>query len=321
MRLSDAQLQVLVSMRLNARAPVPAVAKQLRLKQSTVRSALNYLESRSIVEPFALINLSPLGFTEYDITCRLAFTSDAEREKFYRYLSSCKQVIQILKLGGSFQCTFTICAKSPIEVDSLLQTIGSTFGPVCINEAVCVCLRYRIFSPQYLSPKAKLVRSSVTVSTNPYDTAIDETDRLILTSLAHDPKASLREIEMATKIPLATLSRRIRELERRGVFQGYIWQIRPEPFSHSCFRVYISLRGLSAKLKSRLDEFAQEHLNITYLIEWLGSWQYCLGLIVEDSSQATQIVNQVGDILGSAIDQIILVPVIEDIKMKFFPTL
>jgi Lrp/AsnC family leucine-responsive transcriptional regulator len=178
-----------------------------------------------------------------------------------------------------------------------------------------------IFPPRYLSPKAKLVSSSVTVAHKPYDVGIDETDRQILSSIAHDAKASLRDISRETNIPVATLSRRLNELEHRGVFQGYIWQIRPESFSHASFRIYISLRGISAKLKLRLEEFAKEHLNITYLIEWLGSWQYCLGVIVGDSNQATEIVNQVGDILGTAIEQIILVPVVEDVKMKFFPTL
>lgn len=321
MRLTDAQLQVLVSTRLDAKAPAPVVAKLLGLKSTTVRSAQQFLVERQIIEPFALINLSPLGFTEYDITCRLAFTSEGERRKFFGFLTAQKQVIQVLQLGGSFQCTFTICAQSPLEVEAFLQTLGSNFGPVCINEAICVCLRYKIFCPQCLSPKAKLLRRVVSVATLPYDKSIDETDRTILTHLARSSKASLREISVFSKVPLATLSRRLHDLERKGVFHGYISLIHQSGFAQAGFRIYLSFRGTSAKLKARLDQFAESHPNVTYLIEWLGSWHYCLGLVASDSNQATQVVNEVGDILGAAIDQIVLVPVIEDLKMSFFPTL
>lgn len=50
---------------------------------------------------------------------------------------------------------------------------------------------------------------------------LDETDRLLLAALAADGRASHRELSDRTGVSLATVNRRVRQLEAEGVIRGY----------------------------------------------------------------------------------------------------
>lgn len=55
--------------------------------------------------------------------------------------------------------------------------------------------------------------------------ALDDTDRTVLRALRQDGRASHREIAARTGLSLATVNRRVRALEERGVILGYTTRI------------------------------------------------------------------------------------------------
>lgn len=57
--------------------------------------------------------------------------------------------------------------------------------------------------------------------------ALDETDQTILRALRQDGRASHREVSARTGLSLATVNRRVRALEARGVIEGYTVRIDP----------------------------------------------------------------------------------------------
>lgn len=62
----------------------------------------------------------------------------------------------------------------------------------------------------------------------PLATALDDTDRSILAELVGDGRASHREIAERTGVSLATVNRRVHQLEDQGVIQGYTAIVDPE---------------------------------------------------------------------------------------------
>lgn len=51
--------------------------------------------------------------------------------------------------------------------------------------------------------------------------AVDDTDRTLLRALTEDGRASHRELAARTGMSLATVNRRVRAMEERGVIKGY----------------------------------------------------------------------------------------------------
>lgn len=55
----------------------------------------------------------------------------------------------------------------------------------------------------------------------PVPSALDDTDRTLLRALRQDGRASHRELAARTGLSLATVNRRVRAMEERGVIRGY----------------------------------------------------------------------------------------------------
>ena len=62
----------------------------------------------------------------------------------------------------------------------------------------------------------------------PVASTLDEVDRQLISALVEDGRASHREIAERTGISLATVNRRIRTLEDRGVIRGYTALVDPD---------------------------------------------------------------------------------------------
>jgi DNA-binding Lrp family transcriptional regulator len=318
MRLGDKDAKVLVCMRLAADAPIPLVAKTLGMKESSVRAITKRLKDLKVVSPLKLVNVSKLGYTEYDVTCGLALRGAEERRRFFQHLIQSKQISQVVEAGGAYHCTFTVCAQTPAAVDLFLAQLSEKFGAVFVNESIGVCLRYSIYPPKYLSSKQAL-KDAVVVTTEAIDPSLDMLDRKLLTAVSRHPEYSDRELARSLGMPISTVSYRLKALIEKGVLLGCINMVQPHLFQHQMFRIYLSVRGLTPKLKNQITNFAAHHPHITYLIEWLGDWQFGFGVMVEHSSQASEVVNQFYDLLGEWLNELTLFPVGEDLKMEFFP--
>jgi DNA-binding Lrp family transcriptional regulator len=317
-KLSETDSAVLAAMRLNADESAIKIAKALRLKQSSVRSSIARLRSCGAIKRYALINISTLGLVEYDITCGLSFRSSTERENFFNYLIKSPQISQVYELGGTYHCFFTVCAKNPIEVDQYLQELGAKFGPVFLNLCLGVTLRYATFPPKYLFPTCKFPRDSVVVSTSKVTIEPDQLDKKLLRALSKYGDASERDLAKILGVPHSTISYRVNKLMKSGTLVGHLNQMDAKNFGHEAFSIALSLRNVTPQLRTAIFEFAKKHPNIIYIVEWIGSYHCCLGVIARDALVASAIVNELYELLGQALNEIILTPIIKIHKAEFY---
>jgi len=318
MQLTETQAKVLAATRLDANAPIPDTAKTLGLKENSVRSALQRLTQQRVIMRVPMINISKLGYTEYDVTCALALNGDLKRESFINYLRKSPLVSQILETGGIYHCAFTVCARTPSEVDRFLQQICTRFGSVFVSKTIGVCLSYTIFPPKFLSKKGS-AKKFISVPTCALEPELKKKDRDILRTISFNPEYSMRDVARELGVPISTLSYRFRVLTETETLLGYIYLIEPSVFSYEAFRIYFSLRNANPKLKEALFKFSAAHKHITYFVEWIGEWDVCLGVIVPDAAAVSGLVNEIYDLLGSSLDKLVLFPIIRDVKMSFFP--
>lgn len=319
MKLSDIEAMVLVAVRLDADMSVPALARHLRVKETRVRHALLKLKERGAIRRFAMLNISALGYVEYDITCGLALRGEEERAKFFEYLVRSPQVSQVLETGGKYHCVFTVCAKTPIDVDLYLQKLGAKFGPIFVNESIGVNLRYANFPPKYLAPQKRSPTDAIIIPTRPPSAELDKVDLKVLRALSKYRDASVRDLARTLGMPVSTLNYRLSALQKSGILVGYFNQMEPRSFGHHGFMIYLSFKTITAELRSAVYDFCRNHPNVTYMIDWIGVWQCAIGSVASDASVASALSNEIYDHFGPSLNEITLFPILKDHKMDFFP--
>lgn len=308
MNLLDNEIKVLCALRLNSELPISKLAKLLGMKQSTVAHAVSKLLERQYISRFAIIDSSKLGFNEYDITCSLAIRGDAQRQSFFEYLEGLQNITSVARIGGIFHCAFTVCAKSPLEVDNILADIGDRFGPVLVDPYITIALRNHLFGAKYLGSIPKGLAQSVTVEMGKGVFAADETDLKIVQDLARFPESSIRQAAERLGLPHSTIDYRIKALRKAKVLLGYCYQIHATKFGYTKFRAYIAVNTLSKKQRQEFFQFCAAHRNVTYLIEWLGYWNYCIGGSAVNDQEATAFINLIHDRFGSLLQKVVYFP-------------
>lgn len=320
MRLTENQREILYSMRLDADIQLVKLARALGMRHHTVRYALKRLEEGGVVSRFAYINLASLGYTEYDVISNLSLYGDERRAQFFDELKSASNVIEIFETAGSKHCAFTICAHSPGEVDRYLKELTQKVGDVLVTPQICARIGDSTYPPKYLTkrkpPYPEMSMSGEAVRGTP---PVDSLDQKILGTLARHVGLPHRRLAQRLAIPLSTLEYRLANLRKRNIYLGNLFVIRPQAFGYQQFLALVSLRGLTQKLDQQVARFGLNHRDVTYLVRWLGPYQYALALTCRDADEAGVVANSLHDLLGSSLTGLELLPIIRAHKFEYFP--
>jgi DNA-binding Lrp family transcriptional regulator len=318
MKLTEQQALVLAASRLDADLSHGEIAKRTKLTVPIVRNALRRMVDNNAIQRATLVNVYPLGLTEYDFYCALGVGGKTERDRFSAALRQSPIVSYLLEAGGPYQFLVTLATNSPWAVDEFFQQIGRQFGAAFVSAELMVCLRVILFAPKLLAPKLR-PQSPVIMTASGKPVELDAFDRGVLSALARNPSDSLRSLAHKMKLSHSSLSYRVGQLRKKGVLLPPIWILNAQALGLQEYRILVSLRGIRAEVKSVLFEFCARHLNVTYLLEYLGPWQFALGVLAHDAATATEIVNEIYDSLGRAIDRVSICLIHEEKKVEFYP--
>lgn len=316
-RLIDQQASVLVAARLDADLSYPELAKRSGLSLAAAKHALTKLAESGAIKKAMLINSFRLGLTSYDLYCALGVSGTEEREKFLFLAQQSELVSYLLETAGPYQFIMVLNAQSPKEVDQFLQEIGRHFGAALVSSDLLIALRVAIFPPKFLSNK-KSSKAVLAVESEGELEELDPVDQRILRAVSQNPMESLRTLGERLKLPHSTVGHRLSRLRERGVIVGSFWVMSALSLGLTEFRVLVSLRGLRAEIREGVFTFCRDHPQVTYLIEYLGEWQFAVGVLVPDAGAATQFVNQIYDGFGKAVRQVVLCLIHEEKKVRLY---
>ena len=318
MKLSEQQGLVLAASRLNADLSHVEVAKRARVTVPVVRNTLHRLAASGAIKRATLVNVYRLGLTEYDFYCSIGVDGRAERERFIGLLRQSPLVSYLVESGGSYQFLVTLAADSPWSIDEFFQQIGKRFGAAFVSAELMVCLRVILFTPKLLAPRLA-AQPPIVITAEGEKVDLDSSARKLLSALTLHPTESSRSLARELGVPHSTVSYRIKALRERGVLLPSIWILNAQGLGLQEFRILISLRGIRSEVKSVLFKFCSQHANVTYLLEYLGPWQFAIGVLTHDAATATEIVNQIYDSLGRAIDKVAVCLIYQSRKVEFYP--
>ena len=148
--------------------------------------------------------------------------------------------------------------------------------------------------------------------------SVDDLDKTILEALTIYSTYSHRQLAQKLKIPLSTLELRIKKLKENGVIAGEIYAVNPTKYGMRQFNLLVFAKGLSLPLTKALHQFCKQHNNVTYLIECMGSWDYVIGVEIEQTEEVTRVVQDLYDQLSEYISHIKLLAKFKDVKSGWF---
>lgn len=318
MKISEKQRAILACIDVDANTSLEAIQKQTGYRQHVIRYQIQQMKDKEIITPVAFIDVYPLGYTDYAMYFSISSKDKKTQQQLIQYLTSSPLISWFAGMGGDFQFGVAIYAKHFYEVTELLDNIAAKFGNILLNKSIKVIIEFIQFPRKYLGAQKKDIRPSYFGGTRNV-VEIDETDHKILSVMANQSHNSVNEIAKLAGIPLSTAHYRIKQLEENKIITGYIYGIDTTKIGMLSYELLIYTKGLYQQLRDDMYDFAQHHKQIVHFLSCLGTWDFELGVHVEEAEDINGVVQELFEAFGDQIVSIKTLPLLRAYKTSYYP--
>ena len=317
--LNDTERAIVSLAQLDADASVPQIAKQLRLKEHTVRYTLSKLEDAGVITRLLYVNLYRVGFVEYQLFLRLASNTPTEERKLIETLLGSERVSWLVRLGGTYPLGVAFMAQSTADCVSFINQMIERSGVQLAERTFAVLAGRSYFGVKHLTAEPAERRMVDMGTVGAGLVAWEELDHEILRLLSDRDTSSSAAIARALGKPESTIQYRLKTLRERGILCRTVYLVNPDSYGMSAFRLRAVVRSPSKALRDKLHAWAFGHPNVLSCLHCLGPWDFEFRVEVGDPKSALTVAQSLAEAGGTAIASTEIVPALETMRLLHYP--
>jgi Lrp/AsnC family leucine-responsive transcriptional regulator len=324
MRLSKTERHILYTVLMNARVPVPDLARQVGCAQNAVQYALRKFKESGLIHRRVMIDVFRLGYARHAIYITLSSEGQIRREDIAAFLTASPYTTVVLDVGGDYDLFVATVTRSSAELARFNQELSGRFGSLFLKKDIAVTVRHSVFGEKVLVGDPSLY-SECYYEVDPNMTErpiqVDDLDHRLLYAMSGPHMSSSRSLAQALGIPASTIDYRVKRLETAGVICGDLHEIRGEMIGLTNYIVLVGMKGLPDNRHREFYSFAKLHPNIAHLSFEVGYWDYMLGVAVQSQKELNSLVDAIRREFGEAIASVKSFSMFYARKVRDYPIL
>ncbi len=270
-------LSLLFHLEQRARVSFAELGKSLRASRATVRNRVLAMEREGVISGYMTVfDIGALGLTGYAVYAQFRDASGEQRQQIIDYLCEHPRTYWVAKLGGAFDVLFGLQAPSVREFHSLYSEIYKEIGDKIGKSEISTRIQVSQFPRHYLIGRSrpKVKQRYAAFRSGGDRVQPGSTDIALLRVLARNARASLDELSERVSLSPATVRRRISEMEKSGIIQGYTAIVHPERLGFQIYKLLIRTRVKTAKSNEALFTFANSHTRTIFFSHVIAPWDF-----------------------------------------------
>ncbi len=132
---------------------------------------------------------------------------------------------------------------------------------------------------------------------------IDQKDREILFHLSLNARASLTELAQKTRLSKEVIHYRLKNLEKKGIIEGYYAVINTYKMGKEFYRVYMKAINMNTAAEKRFIDFLRAHPQISWIVEVDGDLDFLYVVWARNISEFEEVYNEINNKFGRYIEQ------------------
>ncbi len=294
MELNAKDKKILAEIDINARATFQEIGKKTRLSKETAIYRIKNLEKRGILKRYiTLVNFSKLGYTGFGVYSRFQNVNEELKQEMIDYLKKIPELYWIALIGGKFDMIYGIVAKNVFEFNKIYYKILTKYGDYLVDNRIAIRTELRQNKRNYLLGTKNDISNPPFFGKDPEIEELDELDSSILSLLSMRARMSALDIANLLKKPASTITLRIRQMEKRGIIQGYSAYIKSQNYGMQSYRLLLHLQNMDEGARGRIFSYVNLNPNMILAIETVGEWNFEITLEVENQEELQK---QISDI-------------------------
>jgi DNA-binding Lrp family transcriptional regulator len=292
------------------------LAKRTKMSKQLVKYRIERLEKEGFIKGyFPMIDTSKLGYTTFRLYLKFRNITPTRKEEIIEYLKKQKSIWAVVLISGKWDIALGISVKDIYGYYEVWEEILKKYLSNITDYKVSIYLPIYHYSKAYLVEKED--DSKIRVLGGNEKIPFDEIDINILKKLSKNARTSLVDISNELKQSAELISFRIRQLEQKGIIQGYRAMIDVEKFGYEFYKAEIRLS--SYENINQILSFCHRHPNIYQTDKTIGGETIEIEFHVKSLKEMLAIIGELEKHFPKTIDWFDYITVLSEEKTTYMP--
>ncbi|MFH1470943.1 MAG: Lrp/AsnC family transcriptional regulator [Candidatus Micrarchaeota archaeon] len=319
-KIDKKDLRILYELDFNSRIPFSKLAKKVGLSQQVTDYRVRSLLSEGVIRGFmAVIEIHKLGYFTFRIYMRLQNLTPKKELGVFNYLKNHPNCVWFITTSGRWDLEALFSCRNPVQFNNIIKRMKSDLGRHIRDYNLSASVVNYHFKRSYLVGAERSPEGYFRYGFEPEIEELDDTEIRILSILSKDARKSNVDIGKATGLTYNAVKNRIKNLEERGILQGYRILIELPKIGRKYYKALISLQGIDEKIERKMYNFCALDSRVTYIVEVMGEWDIEIEAEVSDEEEFRRILVDFRDQFGHYIRDYDVLRVYKEHKMDYFP--
>lgn len=312
--------QILCALGKYARQSYREIAQQIKSKKEVVHYRLKRLEDEGVVWKYVpVFSLSRLGIYAFKIFLRVhGLTKEAEQEMLADLLKN-PRINWVARCTGRWDLMISIYACNVLEFAEKKNQLFKRYGTYIEDYSIAILEDALVFNRDYLLEQSTDYRKEFVFGGRPEVEEIDDDEKNIIRAIRNNARYKVTELAKKLDLNVRTVMNKIKDLEKRGIIQGYTTFIRLDKVELQFFKLIVYLQDFTEKRYNELLSFAKQHNNIIHLIKSIGDWELEVELEAENVVTAYEFMKKIRNRFPDIVKLVDVVIITDEMKLDFFP--
>ena len=290
MKIDLTDNKILAELDKNCRISDTQLAKKVNKSREAVKYRIKQLQNKGIITGFITsLNPNKLGYNMFKVYLKLE-NIPKEKEKFYKFLKTNKDIYWYGICDGAFDCTFAITSKGIPDYYEKINQLLSDWKPLIISKVLGTMVDTRQYNKKFFLNKG--TNTEVIFGGEIVNNKIDQLDSKILNILANNARIPLTQLATKTKSTVEKVRTSIKNLEKKRIILNYRIAVDFNKLNLEFFKAIIYFKSLSKKDELRLFQWMKTHPKSLYYIRSLTPWEVEFEFAVENYQEFNKIINE-----------------------------
>jgi len=310
--------KIILELNTNPRATFSEIGKKLGIGKNNVQYRVKRLLEDGVIKKFVTqFSLGTLGLFLGKFYLQLSGFGKEKESEIYAYLINDKRISWIAKCEGRWDLMIGCYVETLSQLNQIKQDFFKKFEKYITSYDVVFLVEGHTSQRTYLLNK-KTIPKKIERFIGKEKITLDEKDRQIVRLIANDARFNYLDIAQKTGLNIKTVQRRVKDLEKKGVIQGYVTFLDPHKIGYNFFKLCIYLQNYETKLNGFLA-YCMELPNVIHIIESLGPWEVELEIETETLEDFYNLTHQIRNEYSDIIKKTESVIISNEMKLDFFP--
>ncbi|MFA6461846.1 MAG: Lrp/AsnC family transcriptional regulator [Candidatus Woesearchaeota archaeon] len=318
-KLDKIDRKILLELDTNARESFSKIGQKLGIGKNNVQYHVNQLLKEGVIKKFVVQpSLARLGLFLGKIYFQLSGFTPEEEKEFYAYLQKDQRISWVAKCEGSWDLMIGAYVENMNQFTSVKKDFFNKFERFITNYDIVFLSEGHTSPRTYLINKKGAVLKKVKKFMNEDKVDLSEEEKSIMRFISNYARFNYMDLVKEFKMNIKTAQRRIKDLEKKGVIQGYVTFIDPQKIGYNFFKLCLYLKNYEHEI-DRFINYCMELPNVIHVIESLGPWEMELEIETETLQDFYGLTHKIRNDFPELIKKTESVIIVEEKKLDFFP--